>query len=636
MTDQPIRTLLVEDNPGDVLLIQEALSEITVANFDLVDVDRLDQALDRLQTEDFDVVLLDLQLPDSSGLDTFLNIHTLVPLLPIVVLTGIADETLAIQAMQAGAQDYLVKGQVSGSELLLRSIRYAIERKRITVALQQNERDLRSLTDNAPDIITRFDRDLRHIFINRAIEKATGLPPEIFLGKTNRDLGMPSAQVDQWDAVLLSVFHNGQQELIEFEFSSPNGKRFYQSQYVPEFAADGSVETVLAITRDVTDQKQLEAQFLRAQRLESLGTLASGIAHDMNNILTPILGVSQLLSSSLNPVDDLTQNLLNILEESAKRGATLVKQILSFVRGSEGSFTALQVRHVLTEVVQICRQTFPKTINIILSQSSPEPWLISADTTQIHQVLMNLLVNARDAMPNGGELSISVANCHLDEAYAGLHIDARPGAYVVLTVTDSGVGIAPENLDRMFEPFFTTKEVGKGTGLGLSTVLGVVKSHGGFVHAYSDLGHGSSFQVYLPATVHPSDGPELASPTLQPGHGELILVVDDEAFIRDVATTILESFHYRVMTAIDGVDAIATYSDHHQDIHAIVLDLMMPVMDARSTILALRHINPDVQIITMSGLPANQHNLSDLDIPAFIAKPFSTETFIQTLQNLME
>jgi PAS domain S-box-containing protein len=261
-TGSGIKILLVEDNPGDVLLIEENLSE--TASINLINVDRLSTALDRLAGEYFDVVLLDLQLPDSSGLSTFLQVQMLVPLLPIVVMTGMADETLAVRAMQAGAQDYIIKGQLFANDLLLRSIRYAIERKRVAAALEKSERELRSLTENAPDIIVRFDRQLRHVFINQAIEPATGLPPEAFIGKTIREIEIMSlALIEQWEMMVRQVFDSGKQEFFEFEYMSPRGLVFYQAKTVPEFAANGLVESVLAIVRDVTEQRQLESRFLK-------------------------------------------------------------------------------------------------------------------------------------------------------------------------------------------------------------------------------------------------------------------------------------------------------------------------------------------------------------------------------------
>ena len=258
---------------------------------------------------------------------------------------------------------------------------------------------------------------------------------------------------------------------------------------------------ILHVDTNITEKKQLEQQFLRVQRLESLGTLAIGVAHDMNNILTPILAASQLLPLRLTNIDDRSRSLLRILEESAKRGTNLVQQILSFARGSDGTRSPVQIRQILSEVVRVARQTFPRSIEISLNLATIELWSILADATQLHQVLMNLMVNARDAMPNGGTLTVATENLVLDENYARMNIDARIGPYVVVTISDTGTGIPPEILARIFEPFFTTKTPEQGTGLGLSTTLGIVKSHGGFVTVYSEIAQGTQFKIYFPAEV---------------------------------------------------------------------------------------------------------------------------------------
>jgi signal transduction histidine kinase len=282
---------------------------------------------------------------------------------------------------------------------------------------------------------------------------------------------------------------------------------------------------------DITEKKQLEAHFLRAQRVERLGTLASGIAHDLNNILSPMLMGAQLLPLKFPDVNDQTRQMIKTIETSAQRGAGLVKQILSFARGVEGKRVSLQMNHLLLEIRKIIQQTLPKSIDIH-ADISPDLWMILGDVTQMHQVFMNLCVNARDAMPEGGVLQINAENLLLDEQYARMHLDANVGPYVVVTVTDTGTGIPPDILHRIFDPFFTTKEIGKGTGLGLSAVLGIVKSHGGFVDVQSEVNKGSTFKVYLPAS------PSTALPTnehleLLLGQQELILVVDDEAAIRE-------------------------------------------------------------------------------------------------------
>jgi two-component system, cell cycle sensor histidine kinase and response regulator CckA len=644
MNNQTIKILLVEDNPGDVLLLQETLSEINLVTFVLVNVERLSKALKQLQTEVFDVILLDLVLPDSQGLESFAKIYQQVPLTPIVVLTGLSDETVAMKAMQAGAQDYLIKGRVSGSDLLMRSIRYAIERKRAEAVLQKRERELRTLTEHAPDIISRFDQDFKYLFINAAVETATGMLPEEFFGKTARDLNFPIAEVERWETILSAVFVTGEPHSDESEYATPRGIRHYQSRCVPEFAIDSSVESVLVISRDVTEQKQLESQLFRAQRMESLGTLASGIAHDMNNILTPILVVSQLLPLKIPNLDEQNQHLLKMLEDSAKRGSNLVKQILTFSRGLEGERSPVQLEVVLAEIEQILRSTFPKSISLFFERpagqhSTNQPqtqslWPVIADATQLHQVLMNLCVNARDAITNHGSLSISAENRLISEADARINIEAKPGAYVVITIADTGSGIAPTDLDRIFEPFFTTKEVGKGTGLGLATAIGIIKNHRGFVTVSSAVGKGTQFQVFLPAMIKPTATPK-PDEQYPIGQGELLLIVDDEARIREALKITLELYNYRVISAENGIEAIKIYTAHQPEISAILIDMIMPLMDGDQTIRALHEINPNNKVIVFSGT-ATKGSLPPLsNVKGFLSKPYMTQDLLAIVHSVV-
>jgi two-component system, cell cycle sensor histidine kinase and response regulator CckA len=292
----------------------------------------------------------------------------------------------------------------------------------------------------------------------------------------------------------------------------------------------------------------------------------------------------------------------------------------------------VQLKHLLLDIEQIGKRTFPKTIEIE-SDIPSELWTVSADATQLHQVFMNLVVNGRDAMPHGGTLSISGANLHIDESYAKMNVEATVGAKVVITVSDTGVGIPPEIIDRIFDPFFTTKEVGKGTGLGLSTVLGIVKSHGGFVEVSSKVGAGSQFKVYLPASedtlMQTAIELELCS-----GNGELILVVDDETAIREITKVTLESHNYRVLTASDGIEAIASYAEHMNEISLVLMDMMMPTMDGAIASRTLRKMNPQVEIIAMSGLTSTDAiaNATNIGIKEFLPKPFTAKELIAVLQ----
>ncbi|HEV2799759.1 MAG TPA: ATP-binding protein, partial [Pyrinomonadaceae bacterium] len=399
---------------------------------------------------------------------------------------------------------------------------------------------------------------------------------------------------------------------------------------------DGRPRSILVINTDVTERKKVEAQLLRAQRMESIGTLAGGIAHDLNNILSPILMAVQMLQYKVE--DETTHQWLEILQTNAERGADMVRQVLSFARGVEGERVTLQPKHLVKEVVKILKDTLPKSIEIKFDVAA-DLWTISADATQIHQVLMNLCVNARDAMPGGGELYVRAGNVTLDDNFARIHIEAKPGRFVQVSVADTGEGMSPEVVGRIFEPFFTTKEIGKGTGLGLSTALTIVRSHGGFLNVYSELGKGSQFTVYLPAIES-----EVSEQTenrkrldLPAGHGELILIVDDEESIRQITRGTLETFNYRVVTASDGTEAVALYAQHRDEIAAVITDMMMPFMDGPATIRALRKMNPQVKIIAASGLGGSDKaaEAAGVGVHIFLPKPYTAETLLKTLAELL-
>ncbi len=382
-----------------------------------------------------------------------------------------------------------------------------------------------------------------------------------------------------------------------------------------------------------TEKKQLEKQYYHAQRLESIATLASGVAHDLNNIFTPILATAQLLPLKLPDADKETKYLIDLLQNSVQRGTALVKQILSFSRGVENKFVVFQVRHVLREIQQVIQETFPKSIEI-QTDFSQELWTIYGDATQIHQILMNLCINSRDAMPDGGTLKISAENLAIDETYAQMHDEAEAGNYIVITVSDTGAGIPPETLEHIFEPFFTTKEQGKGTGLGLSTVIGIVKNYGGFVNVDSDE-EGTCFKVYLKASQAVEISQESSSQIPQ-GNGETILVVDDEALIRDVTKICLEKYGYRVLTAIDGIDALAMYAQNVKEIRLILIDMMMPLTNGTKAIKTLKKLNPKIKIIMMSGSTSgNQKVLENIPIEAFLDKPYTAEEMLTTVNNVL-
>lgn len=423
----------------------------------------------------------------------------------------------------------------------------------------------------------------------------------------------------------------------EFRQHAKNGKPIIvESRWTLVRDERGEPESYLVVNTDITERKQLEAQFLRSQRMESIGTLAGGIAHDLNNILSPMLMSVQFLQRKHQ--DEESQNWLGALRENAERGASLIRQMLSFARGTEGDKMPVQPRHIVKETIRILRETLPKSIGIRFFIPD-NLWTVVGDPTQIHQVLMNLAVNARDAMPTGGTLTVKTENVSIDGDYAAVHRDARVGKYVMITIGDTGEGIAPENLDKIFEPFFTTKEIGKGTGLGLSTALGIIKGHGGFVNVYSEPGRGTRFDIYFPAS-EASEALDLETPhvKLSTGNGECVLLVDDEELITKIARTTLEGFGYRVLTASNGAEALAIYKKKKEDIAVVITDMMMPVMDGATLSHALSDVNPGVAIISASGLlEINEEKQTRLPaVKAYLAKPFTAEKLLSTLARVLE
>jgi len=505
------------------------------------------------------------------------------------------------------------------------------ERKRA----EEQLRDQATLLDNAQDAILVRDLEDKILYWNKSAERIYGWSPAEVLGKTIRDF-VYKINAGQYDRAKRLLLEDGEWQ-GELRQMTKDGKEIVcQSRWTLVRDDQGKPKSVLVINTDVTEKKRMESQFLRAQRMESIGTLASGIAHDFNNILSPILMSIRMLQGRFT--DEDSQRLLAMLQASAERGAGLVKQVLSFARGVEGERVIIQPRHLIKEVVKILKDTLPKSIEVRLE--SPENlWVVAGDTTQLHQVLMNFCVNARDAMPGGGKLSIKAENAQIDESYARMILDAKPGRFVLITISDTGFGIPSNFVDKIFEPFFTTKEHGKGTGLGLSTAMGIVRSHGGFITVYSEVGRGTQFKIHIPAVeaIH-SGQVDTAQAELPTGHGELILVVDDEAAIREITRGTLETSGYRVITASDGTEAIALYAQHKDEIKAVLTDMMMPYMDGPATIRALQKLNPNVRVIGSSGLSENAKVLeaTGSGVKIFLSKPYTAETLLKAIAEVLE
>jgi PAS domain S-box-containing protein len=492
-----------------------------------------------------------------------------------------------------------------------------------------------ALLDKARGAILVRDLDGKFLYWNKGAERMYGWTSQEAVGRTVLEIHRTDPKKfeeineliisqGEWNGEILHLTKDGREITCDLNCTLIRDD-------------EGRPKSILMISTDITEKKKLEAQFLRAQRMESIGTLAGGVAHDLNNILAPIMmSIDILKSDSDNPE---TTKILETIGVSAKRGADIVRQVLSFARGMEGEKIEVQPKHLLKDLENIIKGTFPKDIRLQFSIPN-DTWTILGDPTQVHQILLNLCVNARDAMPNGGTLTIGVENCVIDEQYAGMNVEAKPGRYVKISVTDSGTGIPPEILDKIFDPFFTTKDLNKGTGLGLSTVMGIVKSHEGIINVYSEPGQGTTFKVYLPATELSSEARNRQTQpvSLPLGNGETILVVDDEASILTITSQTLQTFGYRVLTASDGADAVAIYAEHKNEIAVVLTDMMMPLMDGAATIHALTRINPVIKIVAVSGLNANGDvaNASGAGVKHFLTKPYTAEILLKTMRTVLD
>jgi PAS domain S-box-containing protein len=510
------------------------------------------------------------------------------------------------------------------------------ERKRAEDEL----RKLARAVEQSPVSIIITDRAGNIEFVNPKCMQVTGYTLAEVVGKNPRFLKSGETPAEEY-ARLWATLSAGQEWRGEFHNKRKDGTLFWESASIsPIRGAAGAITHFIAVKEDVTEQKLTQAKFLRAQRVESVGSLASGIAHDLNNILTPIVICADLLQAEVDAAR--RRGLAQTIGSSALRAVGVVKQLLGFARGREGQKALVQPRHLIGEVVRITRETFPRTI-VIEEDCSSDLWPIVADATQLHQVLLNLCINARDAMPAGGRMTLRATNVVLDDHYAAMRKEATPGSYVLIEVSDTGTGIPDTVQGRIFESFFTTKGEGRGTGLGLTTSQGIVRDHGGFITFTSVPGHGTTFTVHLPAQPETIEEARtaLVQATIPRGQGALLLVVDDEVGICDVLRKTLESQGYRVLLAQDGIEALAQFSVHSRDVALVVTDFMMPLMDGLTLCRTLRRLNPRLPLLVSSGAlpdperPGTPEAFAAVGNCHLLLKPHTAAALLRAVWNML-
>jgi PAS domain S-box-containing protein len=510
------------------------------------------------------------------------------------------------------------------------------ERKRAEAALHESEERYRLLFERNPLPILLFDPEtLRFLAVNESFVQHYGYSREEFLAMTIKDIYL----TEDIPALLKCVSETGANlnKTSEWRHRRKDGT-IIQVETISSPLVFGGRNTRLVLANDITEKKLLEEKFLHSQRLDSIGMLAAGLAHDLNNVLAPIMLAAPMLRMGVTNPRDL--RILDTLEQNAARGAGLVKQILGFAHSTSGDLRPTQVSHLIQDIVNIIEETFPKSI-MLQDDIAANLWLVQGNPLRIHQVLLNLCVNARDAMPQGGTLRIAAANLRLDREQARALPGARHGAWLSIEVSDTGTGIPPNVLAHIWDPFFTTKGVEKGTGLGLSTVRGIVASHRGFVTVDTEPNHGTTFRVFLPATDETPAITSLAPAAAAPiGPSELILIVDDNDAIRETVTAILTKHNYRVLGAGDGVEAIGLLTTHHAEIALVITDVDIPYLGGAALARIATQLCPDLRLIVISGFSNDEEGDTPLEeakklTHACLLKPFAPEALLETVHRLL-
>jgi two-component system cell cycle sensor histidine kinase/response regulator CckA len=631
--------LHLEDNRNDAELVENVLR----AAWPACKIKRADTRKDYLAAlgrGEFDLILSDYTMPDLDGLSALDLALKKCPDKPFIFLSGTIGEERAVEALKRGAVDYVVKDRPGR---LVPSIRQALDKIEKRRQLQQAEGRVRAqaaLLAKAHDAIWVADIKQHITYWNASAARLSGWTEEEALGRDVRTLLFKHDQQRYLDA-LQKLLADGQWQGELHLHNKADAAVLVESHWTLVSNQAGDPESILFINTDVTEKKKLEAQVLHTKRMETIGTLAGGVAHDLNNSLTPILLAMGVLREKTPQPEN--RAIIEKVESSVIRSAALVKQLLAFARGADGEHIELDLRQLVSDVAKVMKQTLPPDI-ALGTQVDEELWPVAANATEFNQVLLNLCTNARDAMPpGGGQINIFAQNLTVDEPLKLNLPEAKPGRYVLIAVADTGTGILPENIERIFDPFFTTKDVGKGTGLGLSNVQAIVKSHQGFITVQSTVNQGTTFRIYLPALpsrAKPAfSGPAAtASSSLPVGHGEEVLLIDDDPGIREVVSHILERHNYRVTASATGLDGLEAFRLRQDETKLVITDLYMPGMSGATVIRALHAKDPGLRIIAISGnlkAPRLGEEVS-ADRLRFLPKPLTTEKLLTTVRHMLD
>jgi two-component system, cell cycle sensor histidine kinase and response regulator CckA len=631
-----VRVLMLEDDEHDAALIRRELGRLVPAP----EIRRSSTAQDfEAALADYSphIILCDHNIPSFNGRAALELAHRQRPDIPFILVTGSLDEETAVAYLKSGATDYILKDRlIRLGPAITEALQHAEERRE----LRSHQRLMRQLIDANPSLIFVKDWDGRFLLVNQATADIYGTSVDQLVGKTDADFNPNRVEVEHFLRDDREVMSTGiPKHIAEERVTNPatGETRWFQTIKVPLRLPEEDGTRLLGVATEITERKRLEEQLLQSQKMEAVGQLAGGVAHDFNNILTAIVGYTDLLAADFSPNDRRLEDLEEI-RKSARRAAALTRQLLAFSRKQVLEPRVIDLNDIVQNLDKMLRSLISENIDL-KTHFAKDLQATRADPTQVEQVIMNLAINARDAMPEGGTLTIETSNATLDAEYAARHVSVLPGPYVMLAVTDTGCGMDEDTKARIFEPFFTTKPAGRGTGLGLSTVYGIVKQHGGNIWLYSEPGKGTTFKVYMPAVGGAAEAAVAAAPAAIQGKGhETILVAEDDEPLLRLAHRALATLGYTVLQADRAATAIDIARRHKGPIDLLLTDVVMPDMNGRKLAETLRAARPGLRVLFMSGYPdgAITHNGMLEKGVAYVAKPFTTEAIARKVREMLD
>ncbi|HTV57775.1 MAG TPA: response regulator [Verrucomicrobiae bacterium] len=636
---EELRLLAVDDNLDDLDLCLHQLKK-SGENYRVETASTREEFVKKLQSSSFDVVISDFRMKDWTGLDALEEVRRYSPQTPVILLTGTLGDERAVDCIKQGITDYVLKEQITRLPLAIRraeeELRLRQAEARAIEALRASEARYRGLVDNAAYGMYGIVPGGHIIYANPALATMLGYdsPAELLrlenIQPIFRDPSVGSRLEEE-------CFLKPSVEATT-EWNRKDGKTIVVRLIGRRTqTADDPVAWLEMIAEDITDRSVLEKQLLQAQKFEAIGQLAGGIAHDFNNMIGAILGWADIGLDETEP-DSRLHRHFEKMRHQAERAAALTRQLLAFARRQILEPRNIDLNQSVTETLSLLEKVIGGNIEM-KTHLAPDLAVVRADPTQVEQVLMNLCINARDAMPGGGAILIETSNAHFDDEYCASQPFARPGSYSLLAVSDTGTGMDAATLDRIFEPFFTTKELGKGTGLGLATVYGIVRQHGGFVHVYSEPGHGTTFRIYLPSSSQPCDSPETVEDAAEiRGGSEVILVAEDHDGLRELARETLTNLGYRVLLACEGEQAVREFHEHSLEIDILLLDVVLPKLSGSEVYSHISQSAPRIPVIFATGYSA------DLALPdqlrragiTVLQKPYSPRTLARKVRDVLD